>query len=56
MTETLKKLDDERVEVTTSRDSDVVTVARHDIVREIAECEETILRDKRWLAELDKTS
>ena len=56
MAETLKKLDNERVEVTTSRDSDVVTVERHDIEREITECEETILRNKRWLAELDKTS
>ena len=32
MTETLKKLDNERVEVTTSRDSDVLVVDKHDIV------------------------
>ena len=54
--ETLKKLDNERVEVTTTVDSEVVTVDREDIEREITECEETILRNQRWLAELDKTS
>ena len=56
MTETLKKLDDERIEVTNTMDSEVVTVERHDIEREIVECEETIARNQRWLAELDKTS
>jgi hypothetical protein len=53
MTETLKKLDGERVEVTTTRDSDVITVEKKDILREIAECEETIERNKRWLKQLE---
>ena len=51
--ETLKKLDDERIEITTTRDSDVVTVRKNDILREIAECEETIERNKRWLKQLE---
>ena len=54
--ETLKKLDNDRVEVTTTQESDVLVVEKKDILREIAECEETILRDKRWLVELDKTA
>ena len=53
MAETLKKLDDERVEVTTSRDSDVLVVEKKDILREIAECEETIERNRRWLTQLE---
>ena len=51
--ETLKKLENDRVEITTTRDSDVVTFERKDIEREIVECEETIVRNKRWLATLD---
>ena len=53
MTETLKKLDDEKVEVTTTQDSEVVVVEKQDILREIAECEETITRNKRWLKQLE---
>ena len=52
MTETIKKLDDERVEVTTTRESDVVVLEKKDLLREIAECEETIKRDKEYLASL----
>ena len=51
--ETLKKLDNERVEVTTTQESDVLVVEKKDILREIAECEETIARDKRYLASLN---
>ena len=52
--ETLKKLNSERVEITTSRESDVVVFERKDIEKEIIECEETIARNKRWLATLDE--
>ena len=52
MTETLRKLDDERVEITTTRDSEVMTFEKKDIIREIEECEETIIRNKRWLETL----
>ena len=51
--ETLKKLENDRVEITTTRDSEVVTFERKDIEKEIVECEETIVRNKRWLATLD---
>ena len=51
--ETLKKLDNERVEVTTTQESDVLVVEKKDILREIAECEETIARNQRWLKQLD---
>ena len=51
--ETLKKLDDEKVEVTTTQDSEVLVVEKKDILREISECEETIERNKRWLAQLE---
>ena len=51
--ETLKKLDDGRLEVTTTRDSDVLVIEKQDILRNIAECEETIARNQRWLKQLD---
>ena len=51
--ETLKKLDNEKVEVTTTRDSDVLVVEKKDILREITECEETIVRNRRWLKQLE---
>ena len=51
--ETLKKLENDRIEITTTRDSDVVTFERKDIEKEIIECEETIVRNRRWLATLD---
>ena len=51
--ETLKKLENNRIEITTTRDSEVVTFERKDIEKEIVECEETIVRNKRWLATLD---
>ena len=51
--ETLKKLDNERVEVTTTVDSNVLVVEKKDILREISECEETIVRNKRWLKKLE---
>ena len=51
--ETLKKLDNDRIEITTTRDSEVVTFERKDIETEIVECEETIVRNRRWLATLD---
>ena len=51
--ETLKKLENDRVEITTTRDSEVNVFERKDIEKEIVECEETITRNKRWLATLD---
>lgn len=53
MTETLKKLNDEKIEVTTTREADVVTYEKSDLLREIAECEETIRRDKEYLKQLE---
>ena len=52
--ETLKKLENERIEITTTRDSEVVTFERKDIEKEIVECEETIVRNRRWLDTLDE--
>ena len=51
--ETLKKLENDGIEITTTMDSEVNVFERKDIEREIVECEETIVRNKRWLAILD---
>ena len=51
--ETLKKISGSAFEVRTPREDDVVTLHREDIEKDIAKCEETIARNKRWLAQLD---
>ena len=56
MTETLKKLSDNIIEVTTTQEDEVLPFDRDQLLSEITECEETIVRNQRWLAELDKTS
>ena len=53
MTETLTKLDEEKVEVRTTIPDRVMVWDRKNILSEIAECEETIARNRRWLAQLD---
>lgn len=53
MTEKIKKIDDEKVEVKTTVEDEVVVLEKGDLLREIAECEEIIARDRRYLASLD---
>lgn len=48
--ETIKKIDDERVEVTKE---EVIIYEKKNLLREIVECEETIERNKRWLKQLE---
>ena len=50
--ETTKKLNNERIEIRTPTER-IVVFEKKDIEKEIAECEETIARNKRWLATLD---
>ena len=57
MTETLKKLDKDTIEITTTKEGiEVDLFTREKLLRAIAKSEETIAKNKRWLAELDKTS